>query len=1404
VLHLVFRRILPASALVILAVTPAVGRPQIAAAPPTRAQQADIPSPAGHFTRPAKELFAAASAVVGDGANIAILEDDDTYSFDEQGRMTHVGYTVYKVLTEKGAEAWDSISIGWEPWHEARPEIKVRVITPDFAEHQLDQKNVNEAPAREGEYKIYSDGKRLHAPFPAIAAGVVVEEEYTERETQPLFASGRSGWTTFGREDIPVQHSYLEFDAPSSLPLRTASMLLDQKPQRTEANGQVKLVYDVGRLEGVPDGDPSYPSDVARFPQVSYSTGSSWQQLASDYSKIVDSRAGTAAVQTLVDGLIAGKSTPAAKEAALLDYLDRQVRYTGIEFGGAAIVPHEPEETLGKKYGDCKDKATLLVTMLRAAGIPAYVALLNAGSRMDVPADLPGMGLFDHAIVYIPEIAASGSQPASPAVWIDATDRYARLGQLPIADQGRMSLIARPETTALTQIPLSSSKENRLLEYRRITLSENGPAKVEEKTEPQGVYESRYRSYYADKPDKDTRDNLSSYVKAQYVSDSLTTVERTDPADLDHQFELTVACEKAKRGYTSLTGADAAIRYEALFFRLPEDLTRRDDDKDKKDSASTRTVDWQLIEPYVVDLNYRIVPPVGFIPKELPKSATTTMGPATLTEEFSTEANGTVLAHLVFDTGKRRYTPAEANELRNKVTDLTSGPAIMLSFEPKGELLLREGNVREALASYRALVALHPDEAVHHLQVANVLLEAGMGGAARDEARLAVKLEPTSALAQKTLGQILKHDLVGRSMRPGSDLPGAAAAFRAAAKLDPDDNSTLGDLAILLEYDAVGRRYSRQAPLKDAIAEYQQIGQDKLNQLDLSNNLAFAEFYAGDYVGACKTAQSLNPEPKALIAACIAVQQGAKAGMAEVNKRANDDSTFKDTAHTAGEMLMNVRQYPLAADFLQAGAAGDNAAQAMGLASLLRDAHHHEDLKFDNTPQDLVKRFFLLSMDPDLTMAKMEALASKSARAVMAKMDPDEVKRSLEAGRQLNSQLAREGSFLDVTLDILAQAFDPKVEGDDANGYRLKVQIPGGANMTFFVVKENGEYRLLDTSQEPNAVAWEMLERMQAGDLRGAKTLLDWLREDMHLQGGDDPLGGPVFPRFWTRGAAPDANRMRLAAAAILVGSRATADRGIGILEPALKAAMTERERQNIEIALCVGYSLEQNFAAELATAHALLEQVPESRLAYLNSIEALLGQQRYDDAMSLADDRLKLLENDPDALRSKTHIETARGNYAAARGWLQKLADMGHEDAELLNESAWLALYTGKVEDKDIATGIKATQMAKDNPHILHTLACLYAEAGKTKEARDLLLRSMDELNLDEPNDDYWYALGRIAEQYGERDIAIADYRKLQKPMHLLEIPTSSYELAQMRLKALDADKQGGPIVQAANKKLR
>jgi tetratricopeptide (TPR) repeat protein/transglutaminase-like putative cysteine protease len=1368
----------------------------------SRAQQNIQPWNAAHFSVPAKELYQAASEVTTpDGANVTLFDDDENFSFDEAGRLTHVGHYIYKVLTAKGAEGWDSLSVSWDPWHEVRPVIRARVIEPDYSEYNLDPIAITEEPARGGDYKTYSDGKRLHAPLPAIAPGVVVEEEYLERETEPFFAPGRVGRAFFGHEEVAVSHSKAVFEAPVGLPLRMETRLLpDVTPKRVEANGQVTTTYEIGSLDGVEARDANLPPDAYIFPEIDYSTGKSWQTLASEYSKIVDSKAKSDSVQSIVDGLIAGKPGQSEKEAAILDYVDREVRYTGIEFGEAAIVPHNPAETLALKYGDCKDKATLLVAMLRAAGINSYVALLNAGSRLDVPAELPGMGLFDHAIVYVPgspeqhpgDIRLS---PSTPALWIDATDQYARLGQLPINDQGRHALIARPESTSLTITPESTSRENVLLELREIRLSENGPATVIEKTLPSGVFESHYRAFYADKPDKETRDGLTGYVKAQYIADKLTRVDRSDPGDLTKQFELTLQCEKARRGFTDLDSALAAIRVDTLFQQLPEDLKRKDDteEKKKKDDQEMpkkpRAADWELDQPFTAVWKYKIVPPTGFVPKELPKDDRIVMGQAVLTEKFSKAQDGVVEAELTFDSGKRRYTVAEATELRNKVAEFAAGPALFVNFEPEGEALLHEGKVKEALASYRNLIATHPNEPVHHLQAARVLMQAGLGEAARAEARAAVKLDPTSALAERTLADILKHDLVGRELRPGTDWAGAAEAYRAATKLDPDDHTAQGNLAILLEYDAVGRRYGEEAHLKQAVAEYQKLGQDKLTELEISNNLPYAMFYSGDAAGAIKAAQALNPPPVALIAACSAVLQGSKEGLAEINKRMNSDSAFKDTARTAGEMLMNTRRYALAADFLQGGASGDNAAQTMGLAGMLRDAKRHEDLQFANTPTDLVKHIFVLTMDPGLTEAKMMALASKNAIVTMKATDPEEIKKSMETAKKLNSQMARKDNSLAVTVDILLQALDPKVEGDDTTGYREKVQIPGGPNLTFFVVKEGGQYKLLDSMDKPNSIALEMLDRIASGNLNGAKVLLDWIREDQHLAGGDDTLGGPVFPRFWIKGQAADARKMTLAAAALMVGTKPTAAQGLKLLEDARKNVATDRDKINIELALAEGYSQLSDYAKLEEVGSDLLKEVPESRSAFMTNVEALIGLKRYDDAMTLADARLKLLEGDADALQAKMRVEASRGNYVAARGWIQKLIDQGKGDASLLNSMAWFALYTGKVDQADVATATKATQMDQNSPAILHTMACVYAEMGKTKEAHDLLLRAMDELNLDEPDDDYWYAFGRIAEQYGEREVAISDYRKLGRPKDTMAIPTSSYQLAQNRLKTMGAE---------------
>jgi transglutaminase-like putative cysteine protease len=1341
-----------------------------------KAEAAGCESP--RFSDDAAGLYKAASDVTSKAASdAAILCDEDSYVFDADGKAVHTRYLVYKVLSQRGAEGWDAVAVRWEPWNDDKPIIRARVITRDNAVHVLDAKTISDGPAGEESEKLYSDRRVLRAPLPAIAPGSVVEEEEVIKERAPLFGAGVVSADYFGR-NAPVQQVRLVLDAPVGLSLQYRTLLLPElKPTRSESNGRVRLVFEQGPMEALENAESYLPSDSPDYPQIVFATGRSWQTVAESYGKVVDKQIDLKDVESLVKKLVAGKSSRGEKAAAILQFLNREVRYTGVEFGDSAIVPHVPAETLKHKYGDCKDKSTLLVAMLRAAGMPAYVALLNAGRRQEVEKELPGLGPFDHAIVYA---------PGTPDFWIDATDEYARLGQLPEADQGRLALVARESTKELVRIPEASSQENLIAENREFYLAENGPARIVEKTEARGVFESEYRSFYADEANKESTKNLTEYVKSQYLAEKLSRMERSDPDDLSKQFRLVVEADAAKRGFTDLETAVAAIRVESLFQKLPSEFKERESESEKAKKA--RVVDYQLPEAFVTEWRYRILPPPSFRLKPLPANRKVALGPAVLSEEFRSEKDGSVEAVIRFDTVKRRFTPAEAAEMRAKIAGIREEEAVLIYFEPVSQALLSQGKIREASRSINDLIAQHPKEAVHHLRRAKVLLAAGMGQAAREEGRLGVKLEPSSALAQKTLAEILTFDLVGRQYGRGSDYAGAQAAYREAKKLDAGDKYITENLALLLEHNNEGERYGGGAPLKEATAEYRSLSAEDLNSSGLKNNPAFTLFYAGEFAEAKKYAESVNPQLTGVIVAAETAMNGTQAGISEARRRTDAEANLKIILKTSGEMLMRARKYAVAADLMEAGASGSNASNTMGLAAMLRKAQPHREEQFKDDPGGLIQRFFVLLCDAQLTPERMRSLSSRNAQKVMDASDPEDMKKMVLAGRQLHSMFSRTGLPADVMVDVVIEAVQVQTVGDDASGYRVTMQAPGSKNMIMYVVKEDGKYKIMDSAEKPNAIALEVMDRLRAQNKEGARILLDWVREDQHIAGGDDPVAGFAFPRMWTKGKELDADRMKVAAAALLAQTRETAAAGVPTLEAARDAAQSAPDKLNLEMALLDGYRNLDQFDKLLRLATELRVEYPDSKRLLGEQETALNGLRRFAEADALAEEQLKRVPDDIDAMRALVRSATAREDYALAHARGKKIVETGKAEAQDLNLIAWTALFTGKVEQADLDTAIKSTQMGQNNPGALHTLGCVYAELGKTKEAREVLIQAMDQLGLDEPEANYWYAFGRIAEQYGEREVALQDYKNVEKPSKAAQIPSSSYRLAQDRLKVLQS----------------
>lgn len=1339
---------------------------------------------------PAAILKAASAVPVANDVSVVVLLRQHRFDFDESGRRIYTRRMLYRVVTPAGAENWADVGLDFSPWYEQRPSIRARVITSDGAVHSLDPATLGEAPVQDESEQIYSDRRVLRGPLPAIAPGAVVEEEVQVGETAPLLAAGVVHEVHFSFS-VPVVRSLVEVSYPASLSLRYEAQLLPSlQVKKQEKDGRVLLTMEVGSMDPVDQAEPFMPGDVPAYPKIVFATGRSWQEVAESYGKLVDPQLAGADLAGLVATVTKGKKTRQEIVAAIVDRLHQDVRYTGVEYAEAAIIPRSPKETLQRRYGDCKDKAGLLIAMLRQAGVPAHFALLSTGPGQDVPPGLPGIGSFDHAIVYA---------PGSPDYWIDATADGWRLGDLPTSDQGRMALIIAPGTMDLKRIPDAPSTANRFIETRVITLAETGPSHISESTEAFGSIEGYYRAYYAERSQEDTRKGLEEYVKSTYLAESLEKFEHSPARDFSQPFRLRLEAGKASRGQTSPVDAAVRISGWSLVNRLPDFITQSDDEKlsEKEKEKQRRKHDMELPEPYSGEIRARVVPPPGFRPLSVPENTVTPVGPARLVQEFSTEKDGTVNVVLRFDTGKRRFTASEVEAMKADVRKFAQSDMLAITYEQVGRAHLAAGKVKEALTEFQQLAVLHPKEALHRTQVADALLAAGIGDAARQEARRAIELEPGSVAAHRSLAWILQHDLVGRRFEKGWDQAGAEASYRKAIALDKDDVLARVNLAILLEHNAYGDRYAKGSRLSDAVHEYEAV-KDKLAEISgVEENLPIALLRAERYADLRALLRTMpsTATRRALSVAALATLEGPPTALQEARKLITDEKGRAALLVNAGDMLMRVRRYAEAAELLAAGAPGsDNPAAQMARVDLIRRTRRYQEIPLPpDDPRSVVRQFMASIFNPPVD----ESIFRLISRHALPESGRDEdLKKLRQSVRQLRPGTTREGMSMSLIADLVLSVMQLSTEGSDTTGYRIRTQAPGSASMVFYVVREDGQYRILggvgrstesDGGEEAD-LGLGILHAIAEGNLEQARHWLDWLREEQPPGGGEDPLSGYLLPRFWERGRSADRAALEYGAAALLAGSD-WAQKAIPILERGRSNAQSDAEKTSFDLALARSYAKLEKPEALLPVAQRLLQTAPKSAVAFRLAQEALQSTQRWTEAETLAQDRLRLLPDDVNALRALVEAGMRQGQLAKVEQHHARLVEVGKAEALDYNQLAWASLVSGTAGPAAIEAAERGALLSQNKrASVVHTLACLYAEAGRGSEARERLLHFMELEGLEEPDSAAWFGFGRIAEQYGMRDAAVAAYRRVEPPKRKAQIPSSSWTLAQRRLKILGA----------------
>jgi tetratricopeptide (TPR) repeat protein len=1332
-----------------------------------------------------KALLEAAAAVPSDDAGVVVLLDEQRYAFDATGSATMTEHLVYRVANDSGVERWSTIEALWAPWYQEKPEIQARVIARDGSVHELDKRALSETPAPEESLDIFSDNRVLRAPLPGVGVGSVVEEVITFKDNNPMIASGRTGRFFFGRP-VPVHRARLILDAPSSLTLRLVNRTAPTlEPVKSDANGRQLMTFETTSLKPIEYVEWNLPYDQSQRPYVAFSTGKSWQDVATRYSEIVDKQiAGSSpTLGPLVKTAIGTASKREDIVARILAPIQKDIRYAGVELGEGSVIPRRPEEVLGHKYGDCKDKATLLTAMLREAGLPAHVVLLRAGEDLDVSGDLPGFGEFNHAIVVV-----DGPKP----LWVDPTDEFARAGELPIMDQGRHGLVASPKTTALVEAPVSDAAANRIVETRVFNMVEEGKAAVTETTEGSGAHDAFARRFYAQSDHKRYRDAMESYVKGHYMAKALTDVTAGDPHDLAKPFALKLDIAEAGRGPTQDGEAVVAIFPVALIENLPWSLRDFADDEDDPQARTARTKhrkrehDFVFQMPFVKEWRYRIVPPAGFAARPLPANETTKVGTGALTREYKQGTDGVVLVTMKFDSGKRRLTPAEFETTRKAVKELADGKAVIIGFDAAGEAKLNSGDIGGALAEFRKLTTVHPTEARHHADVARALLAGGMGDAAREAIKKAIEIEPNYARGWYVQGLVLEHDLFGRLHRKGFDRDGAIASLKKAKELAPKDEQIAArvELAKLYEIGDDGSIFGRGAKLDLAIAEFKAIGDD-LKDERFQGDLMLAVAHAGRFAemrDLAKKAKDIDQRDLGTVVAAAALE-GTPAATRALN--ALDQAQRKKMMESAGGTLATLRLYPLAADLLdQAAQTSPKATELRAQVDLLRKAKKIDAAVFsDEDPKGAVQKLFADAF----TSTDVHALGKYFASDLQALLkyeneDENSATASLSA---LRMQLNRDGTPLPFIVDMTFAALQFVPDGDDATGYRIKMRNQNAeGSEAVYIVKEGGNYRISGYNRLPELVAWRALKYANAGETDKAKRWLNWAREDVSSGNGDDPLSGSPFAKLWSKAKQSATADEEKVAAATLMLRKPFLDTSLPILTAA-REKLTGEQQNAVDHALAIAYAGSKQWGQLEKVARRLRAAYPDSIEAFGFLTTSLYEQEKTVDSDKIAGERLTKLPNDPDALRVLAQSALRAGDYAKCESWYRKLIDGTTANAGDYNNAAWNALFmVGKTLDNALEDARRATSLPGSGPAALHTLATLYAETGKTLEARDALLRSMDDAGRDDPAPHDWYVLGRIAEDYGATDAATAAYKRVEKPKDTLN--GSTYVLAQKRLKGL------------------
>ncbi len=482
-------------------------------------------------------IAAAPDATDYPDADAVILLNQFSHEVTPSGKARYTTHQVVKILTERGVQNYDDIAIPHTPKAQYITVNVARTITPDGAVVEPPEEAFNDVtPPGLLSYNLYSDSMWRVISMPALKPGVCIEYQVT-LEDAGAESVGSTSWFwggySFQSPDPTLQSAYA-LRVPKGTDFKWKSIHCQLNPQILHEEETSTYLWTHGETPAL-KSEYNMPAINDIVPRLSYSSVESWEAVYNWYKDIAKDRYTVdQAVEEMVKELTADLVTEDDKIRAIYHFVASRIRYVGIELGQGAYQPTPADQVLGVRYGDCKDKTTLMIAMLDLVGIEAFPVMLNPAPYQRLDLELPSLGQFSHLIGAVPRDDGN-------YIWLDSTADTCSYGDLPARNRGRKGFVIQSERGEFVDIPISTPQSNQLIVDTEIALTEDGTVQGTMRVDTLGQYNIEARLEYKQVSPSAWKDTLAVGLSKQFPGVRVDSVQISDLADLNVPVQLNVA-----------------------------------------------------------------------------------------------------------------------------------------------------------------------------------------------------------------------------------------------------------------------------------------------------------------------------------------------------------------------------------------------------------------------------------------------------------------------------------------------------------------------------------------------------------------------------------------------------------------------------------------------------------------------------------------------------------------------------------------------------------------------------------------------------------------------------------------------------------------------------------------------